>query len=228
MTCTAALGRQADAQPTTITWFDVNGMPMDNSSVGVTVTNMMYTNATDSIVYLRSDAVVSNVLLQHLGDLSCNASNSLGYDVATWTITPVLDYVQPSGVSIASVSPTLRSCGEMIVLNCTAWGYPPPNIVWTLNGTTITSNNQVQSLGLNYTNGLLTILQFSLPNAGVYVCNASNIIGSAKSEPGKEKSIHACIDSEFCLSGLHLKFTVNVINFMTNPLLLKRVQHLFP
>lgn len=190
MTCVAALGRPADAQPTSITWFDANRMRMDNSSVGVTVTNMIYTNASDNIRYFRSDAVVSSILLQHLGDLSCNASNSLGYDVATWTIKPVLDYVQPSGASIANIAPTVRTCGEAVTLTCRAWGYPPPNIAWTLNGTIITTSNQMQRFGLNYTDGQLSISQFNSSNAGVYVCNATNIQGSAKSEPGKDVSLH--------------------------------------
>lgn len=159
---------------------------MDNSSVGVTVTNTMYTNVSDNIRYLRSDAVVRNILLQHLGDLSCNASNSLGYDVATWTIIPVLDYVQPSDVSIANIASTVRTCGEAVTLTCRAWGYPPPNIVWTLNRTIVSTSNQVQTLGLNYTDNQLSISQFSLSDAGVYVCNATNIKGSAKSEPGKD------------------------------------------
>ena len=77
MTCIAALGQPSDAQPSTITWFDGNDILMDNSSTGVTVTNSMYTNATDNLVYLRSDAVVSDIGLQHLGELSCFANNSL-------------------------------------------------------------------------------------------------------------------------------------------------------
>ena len=183
MTCTAALGRQSDARPTVITWLDGDGTEMDNSSTGVTITNSMYTNATDNLVYLRSDAIVGDIGLQHLGELSCLANNSLGSDVARWNITPSLDYTAPQGVSVSNEN-QIVSCSSPFTLTCTAWGYPPPDIVWTLNGTNVDTSNQRDTLGLNYTTSQLVINQFNQPNSGVYVCTASNDVGNAKADPG--------------------------------------------
>lgn len=184
MTCIAVLGRPSDAQPAVISWFDGDNMQMDNSSTGVAITSSMYTNATENLVYLRSDAVVSDIGLQHLGELSCLANSSLGSDVARWNITPSLDYTAPQGVSVSNKN-QIVSCGSPLTLTCTAWGYPPPDVIWTLNGTNVDTSNQMDTLGLNYTTSQLIINQFNRPNSGIYVCTASNDVGTAKTDPGK-------------------------------------------
>ena len=183
MTCTAALGRPTDAQPATMTWYDGAGMVMDNDSPGVTITTTMFTNSTDNIVYLMSNAVVSDIGLQHFGQLSCTANNSLGWDTARWNISSSEEYFPPQGISLSNNNQVV-SCGSPITLTCNVWGYPPPDVVWTLNATNIDTSNQMDTLGFNYTTSQLVINRFNLPNAGVYVCTASNDVGSAKTDPG--------------------------------------------
>ena len=185
MTCVAALGNPSDAQYTTITWYDSNMIQIDNSSASASVYSFNWTNSTDNVVYLTSVAVVSDLGLMHLGELSCVANNSLGWDVARWNITPVLNYVAPQGVSIANTSQTI-DCSVPVTLTCRAWGYPPPTIIWTLNGNGTSADNQVitSTLGLNYTDSVLMISAFNMKNDGTYVCNASNDVGTAKSQPG--------------------------------------------
>ena len=184
MTCIAALGSVADSRPTTISWFDKNGTPMNNNSVGATVNSFMYTNATENIVYLRSDAVVSDINVQYLGELSCVANNSLGSDAARWNITSALDFSIPQGTSILNNS-QIVDCSAAVSVVCTAWGYPPPDIIWTINEIPISTSKQVDTIGLNSTNSRLVISQFNMSYSGAFVCNASNHVGSAKSEPGK-------------------------------------------
>ena len=183
MTCTALLGQTSDAQPATITWYDGNGMLMDSTSPGVTITSSMFTNTTNNLVYVMSNAVVSDIGLQHFGELSCTANNSLGWDTARWNITSSQEYIPPQGISVSNNN-QIVSCGSPITLNCTVWGYPPPDVIWTLNGTNIDTSNQMDTLGLNYTNSLLVINKFNRPNSGVYVCTASNDVGNAKTDPG--------------------------------------------
>lgn len=181
MTCRAVLGRPTtNPGPTTITWYDSTNMTMDNSSAGVTVYNRMYTT---DLVYLQSDLVVNDIGLQHLGELSCIVSNSLGLHVARWNITPSQEYVEPQGASISNTSQTLN-CDDEVTIVCRAWGYPPPDITWILNGTNIEDGNQMDTLGLNYTDSRLVISQFSTPNFGTYVCLATNDVGSSMSTPG--------------------------------------------
>ena len=183
MTCSAALGQSTDTPPdTTMTWYDGSGMVMDSNSPGVTITTTMSTN--NMIIYLNSTAVVSDIGLQHFGQLRCTANNSLGWDSATWNISSTEEYFPPQGISLDGNSRTV-SCGTTpVTLTCNVWGYPPPDVVWTLNGTNIDTSNQRDTLGFNYTTSQLVINGFSLPNAGVYVCTTSNDVGNAKSEPG--------------------------------------------
>ena len=183
MTCTAALGRPTDAQPATMTWYDGSGMVMDNDSPGVTVTTTMFTNTTNNIVYLMSNAVVSDIGLQHFGRLSCTANNSLGWDTARWNISSSEEYFPPQGISLSNDNQVV-SCASPITLTCNVWGYPPPDVVWTLNGTNIDTSNQRDTLGFNYTTSQLVINSFNVRNAGVYVCTASNDVGNAKADPG--------------------------------------------
>lgn len=185
MTCTAALGLSTDTPHATImTWYDGTGMVMGSDSPGVTITTTMFTNSTDMIVYLISTVVVSDIGLQHFGQLTCTANNTLGWDSATWNISSTEEYFPPQGISLEGNNQVV-SCGTTpVTLTCSVWGYPPPDVIWTLNGTNIDTSNQMDTLGFNYTTSQLIINSFSLPNAGVYVCTASNDVGNAKTDPG--------------------------------------------
>jgi hypothetical protein len=166
-----------------MTWYDGTGMVMDSNSPGVTITTTMMTNNTENIVYLISNAVVSDIGLQHFGQLMCTANNSLGWDSASWYISPTEMYFPPQGISLEGNSQVV-SCGNPITLTCNVWGYPPPDVIWTLNATNIDTSSQMDTIGFNYTTSQLVINQFSVPNAGVYVCTARNDNGTAKTNPG--------------------------------------------
>ena len=61
--------------------------------------------------------------------------------------------------------------GSTAVLNCGASGNPPPNIHWEFSDGNIT-NDTVKYI---ITNGVLTILNVELNDAGGYHCTASNV-----------------------------------------------------
>ena len=64
--------------------------------------------------------------------------------------------------------------GSSAVLNCGASGNPPPTVHWIFRGSNIT-NNTVKYI---ITNGVLTILNVELNDAGGYHCTASNVYKS--------------------------------------------------
>ena len=66
--------------------------------------------------------------------------------------------------------------GDTAVLNCSASGNPPPTVRWIFRSNNIT-NDTVKYI---ITNGVLTILNVELNDAGVYHCAASNIYRSVR------------------------------------------------
>ena len=64
--------------------------------------------------------------------------------------------------------------GDTAVLNCDASGNPPPTVHWIFCGSNIT-NDTVKYI---ITNGVLTILNVELNDAGDYHCTASNVYRS--------------------------------------------------
>ena len=63
---------------------------------------------------------------------------------------------------------------DTAVLNCGTSGNPPPTVHWIFRGSSIT-NNIVKYI---ITNGVLTILNVELNDAGDYHCTASNVYRS--------------------------------------------------
>lgn len=67
--------------------------------------------------------------------------------------------------------------GESLTLTCSVRGDPDPQIVWSKNGKSLSSS---EILDLKYKNGTatLTINEIFPEDEGVYVCTATNSIGS--------------------------------------------------
>ncbi len=72
--------------------------------------------------------------------------------------------------------------GDPITLSCTAFGYPPPLVTWTLPGREVLLSNDsrvdtttdITELGYYIVTVDLTIAQSTTTDAGVYICTALN------------------------------------------------------
>ena len=71
--------------------------------------------------------------------------------------------------------------GENFTLTCDVTGFPPARIYWTLESHRILEDN-------NH----LQMLDTSVRNSGVYICNAHNDIGIA------QKVYYVTVTGEFC------------------------------
>lgn len=69
--------------------------------------------------------------------------------------------------------------GETLTLSCAVQGDPEPQITWSKNGKAISSS---EIMDLKYKNGVatLTINEVFPEDEGVYVCTATNSIGSTE------------------------------------------------
>ena len=92
-------------------------------------------------------------------------------------------------IDIATVSPldhTIVREGKTTTITCEALGYPPPTVVWSrtngiLNDRVSVSDNVSVPTGYGNVTRVsvnLTITNASIEDTGVYMCSASNEIGS--------------------------------------------------
>lgn len=67
--------------------------------------------------------------------------------------------------------------GETLILECSVNGDPEPQILWSKNGKSISSS---EIMDLKYKNGVarLTINEVFPEDEGLYVCTATNSVGS--------------------------------------------------
>lgn len=95
--------------------------------------------------------------------------------------------------------------GEKLALSCSVNGDPEPQISWTKNGQKISSSEIME---LKYKNGVasLTINEVFPEDDGVYVCIATNSIGST------ETKSKVTIKSEFIIGSFHIIF-IKIYNF---------------
>lgn len=71
--------------------------------------------------------------------------------------------------------------GETLTLECSVSGDPEPQISWSKNGKTISSS---EIMDLKYKNGVakLTINEIFPEDEGLYVCTATNSVGSTDTQ----------------------------------------------
>ncbi|OCT93751.1 hypothetical protein XELAEV_18011423mg [Xenopus laevis] len=150
--------------PITITW-QKDGRPIP-ASLGVTIDNIDFTSS------LR----ISNLSLMHNGNYTCIARNDAA---AVEHQSQLIVRVPPRFV----VQPTDQDgiYGKAVILNCSAEGYPVPNIVWKYSkGAGVP---QFQPIALNgriqlLTNGSLLIKHILEEDSGYYLCKVSNDVGA--------------------------------------------------
>jgi len=114
----------------------------------------------------------SNPAPHHEGYYYCEATNSLGKARSTVSHVAPSFPSPPKGSKSPSFSrepkTELKSIGSRVELRCEAKGNPEPKILWTKNGTPITTTTP---------DGSLIIPNLGQTDVANYACNASNIAG---------------------------------------------------
>ena len=113
MTC-LALVHEESANDTIITWWGEFGQITNNTATAI------YTSRISSgdRLFVESLLEICSVNYMHIGELSCVAENTLGRDIANWTIEPPVKYPPPR---LTFTQNNVRlNYGEMVNATCSA------------------------------------------------------------------------------------------------------------
>ena len=186
MNCTSLVLRE-ESSDSNIAWW------VENTQIRNSSETLIYTNRerVGNMVFIRSTLVVSRITYSHLGELSCIAENSLGRDVATWTLTPTVEYPPPIVTTTSGTK--LVYFGEPINATCTAnvgpikaYNMYPSMIVWfdtygqQIRPATnqIYINTSVTIVGGNtILESTLLINRVDVQHVGVLECQVDNLFG---------------------------------------------------
>lgn len=187
ITCAVAEGDS----PITIKWLKNGHLLSDNSNVKIDSNNEFL-----SILFIKRVTYNDN------GNYTCVASN----DAATTNYTATMIVNVPPSWKIIPVDKSV-TVGDSIVIDCQADGFPEPRIWWekssgSLPGDyqTIISNSHIHTLE----NGSLMIKEIEQNDAGFYLCQATNSIGSGLSKV-VELTVHVAAYFKAKFSALALK-----------------------
>ena len=183
MTCVALVGltsQNAGSIATSILWQNPRSQPLTNSSA---VTIYSRTQTRLGMVFVESILKICNFSNVHEGNYSCQVSNGNGQESNTWSVSLHQDPFAPSLVAIPFAQSS-RRYGYSVVMECAAYGYPPPVISFTQGGVPIDQadldgphrvKNRVQSYvgGVDIAVGVLEICSFDYDDTGPYTCTAS-------------------------------------------------------
>lgn len=159
--CTVASGDP----PFTITWLKDNERISMQEDVTITVLGEDFSSLT-----------IENATPKHNGRYTCVVKNEAAVVNYTATLTvhvPARWRIQPSDASVL--------VGRSVTLDCQAEGYPQPQIRWEKAVGTTARDYRPISTSYHYQifeNGSLTIQDVARDDAGYYLCQATNGIGS--------------------------------------------------
>ena len=187
MNCTALVVNEV-ASDSNITWWTESSQVYNRS--GTTIYTRRVRNG--NMLYVQSVLTISSISYLHLGEFTCRAENSLGRDIAWWTITTLIEYPAPS----LTVTPTamLVNFRDTVSARCTAnigpqraYNIDPSMIMWLdVYGKPIQpSTNQI------YINGSMSIVDGNIilestllinsidfQHVGYLVCQVENAFGA--------------------------------------------------
>ncbi|GFY40217.1 down syndrome cell adhesion molecule homolog [Trichonephila inaurata madagascariensis] len=155
--------------PISLSWYKDNHPLMDNANLIV-----------DSSNEFMSTLYMKRVTYENNGNYTCVASNRA--DIVNYS-APMVVNVPPQW----KIPPSDKSIvvGQNVVIDCQADGFPQPRIWWEKSDEmgprdykTIISNSHIHALE----NGSLMIREAEQNDAGFYLCQATNGIGSGLSK----------------------------------------------
>uniref|UniRef100_A0A8C9ZXF3 Immunoglobulin superfamily member 10 n=1 Tax=Sander lucioperca TaxID=283035 RepID=A0A8C9ZXF3_SANLU len=118
------------------------------------------------LMHVNGSLDIRDVKLINAGEYVCMARNPAGENRKVYNILRRPIFKNPYNERIVS------QIGKTTVLNCSADGYPIPEITWTLpNGTRFTGGHHLVK------NGTLVIYNPRKEDAGKYRCGAKNLMG---------------------------------------------------
>ncbi|XP_013171408.1 PREDICTED: hemicentin-1-like [Papilio xuthus] len=139
-------------------------------------------NGTDEFKNLRNNTkvneegfivTINNVSLQDEGFYQCLAENPIGKDIYQVFLNilypPELKTLRKSEENNLEIK-----SGDKVLLNCNVVGNPPPFVVWTKDGKTLSYSKNVYLTNTNE----LVISNVTVYHSGTYNCNASSTLGS--------------------------------------------------
>ena len=185
MSCIAYIGRMnrsVDQLTTTFSWWDNSNNELANSSDGsVGVYTDSFTQS--GLVFMRSVLKICNFTQSDTGRHTCTAMNSNGQGSASWNLTFLRTPLRPQFLVTPSTSAVTGGYGRTIILNCAAYGFPFPQITWTLNGQALRPNDTMYRVNYNtdivnyggaqVSQSTLRICGVGEEDIGSYVCIAS-------------------------------------------------------
>uniref|UniRef100_A0A8C9R6U4 Hemicentin-1 n=1 Tax=Scleropages formosus TaxID=113540 RepID=A0A8C9R6U4_SCLFO len=154
----AILSCFADGVPQPLISWEKEGIPLRNA-VG------------KHTILPSGDLIIESSQHEDSGSYTCSATNNLGEDSRTVTLSVHTHPVFTELLGDVSVNK-----GEYLLLSCGVTGIPPPKITWAFN-------NNIIPARYDHVNGHseLIIERVSKDDAGTYSCTAENSVGSIKS-----------------------------------------------
>ena len=188
MSCIAYIGRMnrsVDQLQTTFSWWDRNSNQLVNRSDG-SVSIFTDSFNQNGLVFLRSILQICNFTTSDTGMHRCLAMNSNGQGSASWNLTFSRSPLAPFFLVTPSTSPVTAAYGRTFYVECAAYGFPPPQISWTMNGQAINTSGSFNRiivdtsvtnyLGAQVSQSILKICGVGEEDIGNYVCTASSSV----------------------------------------------------
>ena len=181
MTCAAHIGTENQVSGslqsgTAFVWLGPDSQPINDSQI---VTD---TSTQSGRVFVRSVLTVCNFARENAGRYTCVVANDIGSENRTWTATFPATPTLPQLAAVSSYESV--TYGHTVYITCAVYGYPQPQISWTLNGTaldtasTTVTTNTITVNNLNVTQSVVRVCGFRSTNVGLYLCSATNGVGT--------------------------------------------------
>lgn len=185
MSCIAYVGRMnrsVDQLGTTFSWWDNSNNQLSNSSDGsVSVYTDSFTQS--GLIFMRSVLKICNFTQPDTGRHTCTAMNSNGRGSASWNLTFLRTPLPPQFLVTPRIFPVTGGYGNTLYMECAAYGFPFPQITWTLNGQVIRPNDTMYRVnystdivnygGAQVSQSVLKICGIGEEDIGSYVCTAT-------------------------------------------------------